>query len=169
MKDASGEAFWRFSLALYAQPGVAAAMIALQDRARRNVSLMLFVLWTGATRGETIAASDLQAAQAAIAALDDAVVAPLRTLRRGLKPAAAGDIEAMRRQIGGLEIAAERHVHDRLAATLRRVPRGPGDADRFAAAKANLARYLGEVAGSAETEMLLRGLAALMRRTQAAR
>jgi len=39
-KDA-GEAFWRFSLALYARPGVAEALVELQDRAGRDVNLQL--------------------------------------------------------------------------------------------------------------------------------
>src|SRR5216683_2473203 len=39
--DAAGEAFWRFSLALYARPGVADALITIQDRAARDVNLIL--------------------------------------------------------------------------------------------------------------------------------
>src|SRR5947208_14107979 len=49
--DAAGEAFWRFSLALYARPGVADALIATQDRTARDVNLILFALWLGASRG----------------------------------------------------------------------------------------------------------------------
>ena len=41
------EALWRFSLAFYARPGVAEALIALQDRAGLDVNLMLFALWLG--------------------------------------------------------------------------------------------------------------------------
>jgi uncharacterized protein (TIGR02444 family) len=39
-----GAAFWRFSLALYARPGVAAALLGLQDRAGRDVNLVLYTL-----------------------------------------------------------------------------------------------------------------------------
>ena len=37
----AGEAFWRFSLALYARPDVAEALIGLQDRAGLDVDLIL--------------------------------------------------------------------------------------------------------------------------------
>ncbi|HKS89918.1 MAG TPA: TIGR02444 family protein, partial [Stellaceae bacterium] len=62
----AGEAFWRFSLALYARPGVAEALIALQDRAGRDVNLMLFALWFGAVRGRRLDAARLAAAAAGL-------------------------------------------------------------------------------------------------------
>src|SRR5579862_3111801 len=131
---AAGDAFWRFSLALYARPGVAAALIALQDRAGRDVNLILFGLWLGATKGERLDAAAARQAAAAIAPLT-AVVAPLRALRRRLKGDADPDVAAMRRRIVSLEIVAERQVQCRLGAT----PRPWHQADRDAAAAANLA------------------------------
>ena len=53
---AAGEGFWRFSLAFYARPGVADALIALQDRAESEVNLVLFGLWLGVIRGRRLAA-----------------------------------------------------------------------------------------------------------------
>jgi uncharacterized protein (TIGR02444 family) len=41
------EAFWCFSLAFYERPGVADALIALQDRDGFDVNLVLFALWLG--------------------------------------------------------------------------------------------------------------------------
>ncbi|MGC2412860.1 MAG: TIGR02444 family protein, partial [Stellaceae bacterium] len=61
-KTAAGEAFWRFSLALYARPGVAEALIALQDRAALEVNLILFGLWFGARQGRRLSAGELTAA-----------------------------------------------------------------------------------------------------------
>ena len=46
--------FWRFSLALYARPGVAEALIALQDRAGLDVNLILFGLWVGTRHGRDL-------------------------------------------------------------------------------------------------------------------
>jgi uncharacterized protein (TIGR02444 family) len=46
-QDAAAESFWRFSLMVYARPGVAEALIGLQDRAGHNVNLILFGLWLG--------------------------------------------------------------------------------------------------------------------------
>ena len=50
----AGEAFWRFSLAFYARPGVADALIALQDRAGSTSILMLFGLWLGVRHGREL-------------------------------------------------------------------------------------------------------------------
>src|SRR5436190_572701 len=63
----AGEAFWRFSLAFYARPGVAQALIALQDRSGRDVNLTLFGLWLGVVRGAWLDAAGLTAAEGTIA------------------------------------------------------------------------------------------------------
>ena len=81
----AGKAFWRFSLALYARPRVAEALIALQDRAGRDVNLMLFSLWAGAVRRVALDAGALAAAEAAIGGLRRDVVESLRVLRQRLK------------------------------------------------------------------------------------
>jgi uncharacterized protein (TIGR02444 family) len=157
----SGEAFWRFSLALYARPGVAAALIALQDRAARDVNLILFCLWAGAVCGARLDAAALAAAEAAIADLRSEAVEPLRALRRRLKADPAEDVQALRRKVLGLELAAERRVQYRLAAQALRA----AGHDPIAAAEANLALYLGADAQSAEAETVRAALAALTRRS----
>ncbi|HVB16300.1 MAG TPA: TIGR02444 family protein [Stellaceae bacterium] len=160
----AGEGFWRFSLAFYARPGVAAALLALQDSAGCNVNLILFALWLGAVRGEPLDAAGLAAAKAVIGPLDARVIAPLRRLRRRLKGSADGDVESVRRRIAALEIGAERQAQYRLAgcraATVDAAPAG----DRLAAAMANLASCLGDADRSAEADLLRRTLAAMMRR-----
>src|SRR5260370_41965427 len=100
--DAAGDAFWRFSLALYARPGIAGALIALQDRAGRDVNLILFGLWLGASRGRRLAAAELEGAAAAIAPVATSVTTPLRQLRRRLKTATDPDLRALPRRIAGL-------------------------------------------------------------------
>src|SRR3954471_22303523 len=106
----AGEAFWRFSLAFYARPGVAEALIALQDRAGCDVNLMLFALWRGMAHGHRLDGGELSAAEAAIALLRRDVIEPLRRLRRGLKADSDPDVQALRRRIGALELAAERRA-----------------------------------------------------------
>lgn len=160
---AAGEAFWRFSLALYARPGVGDALIAIQDRAARDVNLVLWGLWLGASRGRLLAAAELALAEDAIAPLVGAGVAPLRRQRRQLKAAADPDLQALRRRIAGLEIAAERRVQYRLAAQSPGASAARTQGDRLAAAEANLALYLGGEAGSPEVRLLCRVLAELMR------
>jgi uncharacterized protein (TIGR02444 family) len=168
--DSAGEAFWRFSLALYARPGIAEALIGVQDRAARDVNVILFGLWLGVRQGRVLAAGEFAAAEAAIAPIVASAVAPLRHLRRQLKaritpdPNPDPDIEALRRRIAGLEIAAERRVQYRLAAQSSTASAAAPEADRLAAAEANLALYLGDEAGSPEAGVLRRTLAALIRR-----
>ena len=159
-----GEGFWRFSLALYARPGVAEALLALQDGAGRNVNLLLFALWLGAVLGRRLDAPGLAAAEQALVPLEDAVGAPLRALRRQLRSAGAADAQALRRRIAALEIAAERHVQRRLVAASTAAPRGGPATDRLVAATANLALCLGGAVRPAESTVLHRALAALMRR-----
>ncbi len=111
----AGEAFWRFSLAFYARPGVAPALIALQDRDGLDVNAILYALWLGLARGHAMDAADLAAAEAAAAPLRDAVVVELRGLRRRLRAHPDADVQALRRRVQALEIAAERAVQQRLA------------------------------------------------------
>ena len=156
------EALWRFSLALYARPGVAPALIALQDRAGRDVNLMLFALWVGATQACRLDPAEFATAEAAIGPLNAGVVHPLRRLRREMKGAADRDIQALRRRILQAELVAERRVQNRLAeVAIHRQPE-PGTPP-LAAAEANLALYLGDEARSAEADVLRDAVAALMR------
>jgi uncharacterized protein (TIGR02444 family) len=168
--EVAGEAFWRFSLALYARPGIAEALIRLQDRAARDVNVILFALWLGAGQGRRLTVGDVAAAEAAIAPIVASAVAPLRHLRRQLKARVTPDpdIEALRRRIAGLEIAAERRVQYRLAAQSSRISGAAPEEDGLAAARANLALYLGDEARSPEAGVLRRALAALIRRAERA-
>jgi uncharacterized protein (TIGR02444 family) len=159
---AAGEALWRFSLALYARPGVAHALLALQNRAGRDVNLMLFALWVGAIRARCLDATEMATAEAAIGPLNVEVVHPLRRLRRELKAAPDHDIQALRRRILHAELGAERQVQHRLAATASGCQPQRGTPP-LAAAEANLALYLGDEAGSAEADILRDAVAALVR------
>jgi uncharacterized protein (TIGR02444 family) len=156
-----GEAFWRFSLAFYARPGVAPALIALQDRDGLDVNVILYALWLGLARGHRMNAVDLAAAEAAAAPLREAVVAELRGLRRRLRAHSHPDVQALRRRVQALEIVAERAVQERLAGSV--APR-PGGGDRAGTAAANLALCLGPAAESAEAATIRAALAGFNRR-----
>jgi len=67
----SGEALWRFSLAFYARPAVAEALIALQDRGGCDVNLILFGLWRGLAHGHRLDNAELRVAEAAVAGRND--------------------------------------------------------------------------------------------------
>lgn len=158
--ESGGEAFWRFSLALYARPGVSEALLGLQDRAGRDVNLILFGLWLGATQGRKVDAAELATAAAATAPRN-AAVARIRALRRELKSAAD---EGLRHRALFLELAAERSVQYQLAAIPIIESAGRPAADGLTAAKANLALSLGDAADFPEAEVLRRTVAMLIRK-----
>jgi uncharacterized protein (TIGR02444 family) len=168
--EPAGAAFWRFSLALYARPGVAAALLALQDGAGRDVNLMLFLLWLGAVGARRLDRAGVAAAAAAIGELAGAV-GELRALRRRLRPAQERPLQALRRRIAALELAGERSVQCRLAAeggtdpAAAAAPQAKNTGDRLATAAANLDLYLGAAAGAPEAALLRRALAGLMRQS----
>jgi hypothetical protein len=58
---------WPFALGFYARPGVAAALIALQDNAGVDVDLVLFAMWLGLSGGGRLDAPGLAAAAGACA------------------------------------------------------------------------------------------------------
>lgn len=147
-------AFWRFSLMIYARPGVADALLRLQDRDGHNVNLILFGLWLGVCEGARLDAAALSRAKAATAGLDHDIVAPLRDLRRALKGDPDPDVRDLRRRLLGLEIAAERRAQARLAANLPRRKAKVGD--RRALAETNLRLILGVDFASEEAALLRR-------------
>jgi uncharacterized protein (TIGR02444 family) len=159
-----GAAFWRFSLALYARPGVAEALIALQDRAGLDVNLILFGLWVGARHGLNLESDRFTAATKAVAELNG-IVRNIRALRRQLSGAADSDIRRLRRALLRLELAAERQVQRRLALCVAAETLPQASGDRHSAAEANLVRYLGDESKSPEAAALRRELAALTRST----
>jgi uncharacterized protein (TIGR02444 family) len=136
----AASSFWRFSLMLYSRPGVADALIGLQDERGHNVNLILFGLWLGFCQGACLDDAGLARAKAAIADFDRDIVAPLRRLRRRLKDTPDTDIRDLRRRILALEIDAERRVQARLAAS---VPARQAEGDRHAIVEANLRLILG--------------------------
>jgi uncharacterized protein (TIGR02444 family) len=81
--------FWRFSLAVYARPGVPPACLALQASHGADVNLLLYVCWL-ASRGVALMPEDIVSAGKAVAAWHREVVIPLRRIRTTLKDGYAG-------------------------------------------------------------------------------
>ena|SRR5438067_63617 len=157
-----GEAFWRFSLVFYSRPGITEALLRLQDRDGCDVNLMLFALWCGAVLGRRLDAADLAAAEAVAAPIQDGIVVPVRNLRRRLKSTTEPDAQELRRRVAALELAAERRVQQRLAASIAAEGQ---ETDPLAAAEANLGLYLGPARVAASEAAALRtALAAIVRR-----
>ncbi|HMA16581.1 MAG TPA: TIGR02444 family protein [Kiloniellaceae bacterium] len=101
--------FWQFSGSVYGRRGVAEACLALQERHRLDVNLLLFCAWAG-SNGRRLDGGDLGLLRSAVRPWHDQVVAPLRQVRRWLKqqtsvPEDVG--EAFREEVKALELQAE--------------------------------------------------------------
>jgi uncharacterized protein (TIGR02444 family) len=105
----SGHPFWDFSVQLYAQPGVADASLALQDRFDADVNVLFFVLWAGENR-RPLTSADIGELIASVAPWRDGVIRPLRTARRFLKTTnwKSPETDHLRKNILTEELHAER-------------------------------------------------------------
>jgi uncharacterized protein (TIGR02444 family) len=142
-KTSEDEAFWRFSLALYERPGVADALIALQDRGGCDVNLVLFVLWLGISGRGPLGGDTLATAERVAGTLRSEIVEPLRRLRRNLRHHPDRDVQRLREGVKALELAGEKLIQARLVRLAGNACAQTDAADRRAAAHSNLALYLG--------------------------
>jgi uncharacterized protein (TIGR02444 family) len=136
---------WLFALEFYARPGVADALLLLQERLGVDVCLLLFALFVGREQGVVLDTGELAHLDAAVIAWRAEVVLPLRALRRrmrnGPEPAPSTATEPLREQIKAAEICAEQielAMLARFLATRRRAHKpAPAEAsallDRLAA------------------------------------
>ena len=96
--------FWRFSLRVYDQEGVANECLELQELHGVNVNLLLFCAWIG-TQAITLDRNDIEAANQIVVHWDAMVVRPLRIARQEMK--ADPDMATVRPYVKALEIEAE--------------------------------------------------------------
>ena len=109
-------------------------------------------------RGVRLDRGELTRARAAIAKIDRDVLLPLRNLRRALKGDADPDIQALRRRVLALEVAAERRVQARLATgSANRKAKG----NRAVFVAANLKLILGGDFAAPEAAVLRQAIADL--------
>jgi len=143
MTAATDNTFWSFTLGLYGKPGVAPALIGLQDRLGLDVNMLLYCCWAGAER-RLLSRDDLKAVEAVAEPWQSEVVRPLRALRRRLKGGfgamPAERVEAYRKRVNELEIEGEHIAQNAMA----QQPLGerPAGASAAAAVVANLKAYL---------------------------
>jgi uncharacterized protein (TIGR02444 family) len=142
MSDAAAD-FWRFSLALYASPGVAPACIELQDRHGKDVNLALYCCWLGASGRGRLTQAALEGADRAVAPWRERVVERLREARRAVKAAALPGSEGLYAKAKAAELEAERLLQSSLAGLAAAPARRPTP-ERLADAVANLSLYLGD-------------------------
>lgn len=100
-------AIWEWALEAYARPGVPEACLRLQDEYGQNTSLLLWAVHSEVKDPEL-----LKKAAAAARAWDATALKPLRDVRRALKPPLPPVDDAarlaLREDVKGLELAAER-------------------------------------------------------------
>lgn len=100
-----------FAVALYGEPGVAAACLLLQEQLDVDVNIVLFAAYLGAVRGHRLTAEQLPIVKDAVGLWHTEVVRSLRRVRKRLKtgppPAPNNRTSALRAKIQALEIEAE--------------------------------------------------------------
>ena len=118
---------WDWALTAYAADGVPDACLELQDSAGQNVPLLLWAAWCAA-EGRAPDEDALEAAGDTARAWQETAIAPLRDVRRALKPRAPdlddADREVVRAQVKAVELEAERRLLAALEA-LAPAPSGP--------------------------------------------
>jgi uncharacterized protein (TIGR02444 family) len=136
--------FWRFSIKLYAVPGVAAACIELQDQAGVDVNVLFFLLWQ-ATQNRALDEAEVAEIDRVIGAWRELTVVPLREMRRALKTPppvmTAEAAETFRNRIKGAELEAERLQQEALYEMSADGRFGRPAASRMEAAEASVAAY----------------------------
>lgn len=113
--DAVAEAFWAFSLDLYAHPAIAAACLRLQDELGLDVNLVLLCCWLARSGRGPLSENDLAAAEARVASWRREILEPLRAARRAVKRL-AGKASPLYAEMKRLELHAEREEQRRLLA-----------------------------------------------------
>jgi len=107
---------WQWALEVYARPSVAAACLSLQDGHGQNVPYLLWTAW----RAHEGRAADVPVAFALVKRWDAEIGAPLRTVRRAIKPTWTqiddGAREDFRNLVKDVELAGEKVLMESLEA-----------------------------------------------------
>jgi len=106
------KAIWQVSLAVYSQPGIKAACLALQSDYRVRVGVLLALMGLPLFGHRALLMAEMADVLTRANAWQTAVIEPLRGVRNQLKAAAPVEIDAgaqaLRSQVLGNEIEAER-------------------------------------------------------------
>lgn len=108
--SAAGEldnAFWQFSLAVYAAAGVADECLAAQESHGVDVNVLLFCAWLAFARKIALTPQDIGAIGVEVDVWHESAVKPLRSVRRYMKNVPGGDVSALRTRVKADELEAE--------------------------------------------------------------
>lgn len=121
---------WRFSVSFYRRPGVAEALLELQDDGELDTLIVLVLVYAHAILKRPLSVEDLQAAENLVADWRAATVAPIRHIRRALKRPAGGfpqpESEHLRTEIKRVELLSEQVQLAMLEDWLDRSPASAG-------------------------------------------
>jgi uncharacterized protein (TIGR02444 family) len=137
--------FWRFSLAVYARPGVEGECLAAQNAFNLDANMLLFCAWTGAARGLRVDAEWISVAMRAVEPWHSSVVRPLRALRQRLKTLPEfedASVKALRKQIAADELRAEQIEQALLYELVASLPNSDDRAGAGEILRDNIAAYL---------------------------
>ena len=115
---------WPWALEVYARPSVAQACLTLQDTHGQNVPYLLWAAWR-ASEGRD---ADALAAAGLVQRWEAEVGAPLRGVRRALKPSWPGVLDAPREDLRAAIKAAELSGEKVLMESLEALSGEPGPA-----------------------------------------
>jgi len=145
--DFPAHPFWDFSVAHYAQPGVAEACIHLQDEYGLDVNLLLFCIWCASDGPGELGHEDIRLFLRRTGIWQAKVVQPLREVRRYCRVPGESPEAGLRQRVGEsvlkVEIEAERAEQLMLAGLVAGRPRVDSpETGRAGVAAANLSAYL---------------------------
>lgn len=159
------EDFWAYSLALYCRQPVAQACLAMQERRGADVNLILAICWL-ATKGYAVKTEALREAADAASPWNEAILKPLREVRRRIPTAfpetAKADQQSIKHGILSVELECERVAQQKIMAAL-----APKMGDLNAApvrelVDAGLRLYLGRLGLSSDAGMDDDNIAAIL-------
>lgn len=131
----SPPAFWRWSVQRYGRPGVAAFCLDLQDRAGRDVNLVLLLVFLAEQGRRPLDACEIAAVERAAAPFRQWALLPARARRRALKAEGGPAYEAAK----AAELDLERESQRQMLAALP--PLGPDERPAAEIARLSLAAH----------------------------
>jgi uncharacterized protein (TIGR02444 family) len=147
--------FWEFSLAFYCREAVARACLSLQDRRGADINLMLVVCWL-ARSGYACSDAAFASGSSAVASWSDAVLRPLRSIRRRLgaefADVSAADRQSIKHGLLSVELEAERVAQRKIVAAVAEEMGELSTEPPRALAAIGLERYVGKLVGELDAQ-----------------
>ncbi len=138
-------AFWQFSIAVYAAPGVEAECLALQRAWNIDVNQLLFCAWIGSAANIILSKKHLNAIAARVRVWHEKAVRPMRAARQSLKtmPEMEQDaVNELRKDIAKIELRAEQIEQALLFKSTRELVDGADGGKKEQAIRRNVTAFL---------------------------